>query len=549
MQIQINSLINFVSVLLKYKMMGFAGARSAFKGGFSTKYSIPPPSTLTYEGLFSENFFQINTKETKLTNNLEISLATITNPITQKDEQFLGLLMKSKYDGIGIRKPINLSIAVDISGSMHGSRLTYAKEAIKKLIQNLLNEDYIGITSFDDSSYVIVPFTSKKELDITKTDAVIDSLSAIGGTNLFSGLKGAVSNLKTKINESSNQFNRIIFITDMEYFNDSNFMNLYKNLANENIFITVLGISKQFNTELQEQISQTKGSNYYIIEQMSDLDKYLNKEFNYICFPASFDIKLEFMSPGFIVKKVIGAGKTIITHKEEEKEKEWTTDIHINEPQIFQKQIFALLAVFNKLNYPLPKPILSCICNFLRNKKKVVCEISTSFPSSLKTMNQGKLFVEGGMILLKIEKELNCPFANIKLCYKDINDNYKEKQQQYLVHFTNEQQHNKYYCSDTNIQKAIGFYYYASFLRKIMKVYNRYNGKQTRHYLHTLGNTKEIIDKQYFSSSEFQEMKMRVNTFFKDMMKDVLNEKEKKKYLKQFDNITSPKKLSNNLKI
>ena len=126
---------------------------------------------------------------------------------------------------------------------------------------------------------------------------------------------------------------------------------------------------------------------------------------------------------------------------------------------------------------------------------------------------------------------------------------YKEKQQQYLVHFTNEQQHNKYYCSDTNIQKAIGFYYYASFLRKIMKVYNRYNGKQIRHYLHTLDNTKEIIDKQYFSSSEFQEMKMRVNTFFKDMMKNVLDEKEKKKYLKQFDNITSPKKLSNNSKI
>jgi uncharacterized protein YegL len=525
-------------------MMGFAGARSAFKGGFSTKNSIPPPSTLTYEGLFSENFFQINTKETKLTNNLEISLATITNPITQKDEQFLGLLMKSKYDGIGIRKPINLSIAVDISGSMHGSRLTYAKEAIKKLIQNLLNEDYIGITSFDDSSYVIVPFTSKKELDITKTDAVIDSLSAIGGTNLFSGLKGAVSNLKTKINESSNQFNRIIFITDMEYFNDSNFMNLYKNLANENIFITVLGISKQFNTELQEQISQTKGSNYYIIEQMSDLEKYLNEEFNYICFPASFDIKLEFMSPGFVVRKVIGAGKTTITHKEEEKEKEWTTDGHKNEAQIFQKQIFALLAVFHKLNYPLPKPILSCICNFLRNKKKVVCEISTSFPSSLKTMNHDSLFVEGGMILLKIEKELNCPFANIKLCYKDIIDNYKDKQQQYLVHFKEEQ--NKQYFSNKNIKKAIGLYYYASFLRKIMKVYHRYNNEQTGHYLNMCGNTKETIDKQYFASSEFKEMKLRVNTFFKEMMKDVLDDKEKEKYLKQFDNITSENILSNN---
>ena len=527
-------------------MMRFTGARSAFKGGLAKSNftpSIPPPSVLTYEGLFSENFFQITTKETKLANSLEISSASITNPITQKEEQFLGLLMKSKYDGIGIRKPINLSIAVDISGSMQfDSRITYAKEAIKKLVDNLLEEDYIGITSFDTSSSVVVPFTSKKELDTAEMHAAISLLSTRGGTNLFAGLQGAVNNLKTKINESSNTFNRIIFITDMESFDDNNFINLYKNLANEKIYITVLGISKHFNTQLQEQISHTKGSNYYIIEAMSDLEKYLNKEFNYICFPSSFDVTLEFTSPGFVVRKVVGAGKTTVTHKEEEKE--WTTEGHRKEAQIFQKQVFALLASFNKLNYPLPKSILACICNFLRNKKKIVCEISTSFPSSLKTTNQENLFVEGGMILLKIEKELKCPFANIKLSYKDVIDDYKEKQQQYLVHFKEEQ--NEHHCSDANIQKAIGLYYYASFLRKIMKVFNRHDKAPTGHYINTRGTTKETIDKKYFSSSEFKDMKLRVSTSFKDMIKNVLDDQEQHKYLQQFDDITSEKILSNN---
>ena len=77
-----------------------------------------------------------------------------------------------------------------------------------------------------------------------------------------------------------------------------------------------------------------------------------------------------------------------------------------------------------------------------------------------------------------------------------------------------------------------------------MKVYyNKHNKTQTGHYLNIPGNTKETLDIKYFSSSEFKEMKLRVNTFFKEMINDVLNDKEKEKYLKQFDDITSEIKL------
>lgn len=39
------------------------GDRSAFKGGQITNYSIPSSSSLTYEGVFSENFFALQSKE------------------------------------------------------------------------------------------------------------------------------------------------------------------------------------------------------------------------------------------------------------------------------------------------------------------------------------------------------------------------------------------------------------------------------------------------------------------------------------------------------
>jgi hypothetical protein len=125
-----------------------AQARSSYSSKY-TKYThnIPSSTTLTYEGMINENFYKLKKKEPKLLSNFEISYASIMNPITQKREHFLGLLSKSKYDGVGKREPIDLSIALDISGSMFcteqnetKSRLDLAKEALIKLV-SIMNEE------------------------------------------------------------------------------------------------------------------------------------------------------------------------------------------------------------------------------------------------------------------------------------------------------------------------------------------------------------------------------------------------------------------------
>ena len=75
-------------------------------GGFHNSLS---EYLITYDGVINENYFQIQSRETELLNNLEISHCRIKNPINGKIEQFLGLLLKSKYDGTpGIREPIDI---------------------------------------------------------------------------------------------------------------------------------------------------------------------------------------------------------------------------------------------------------------------------------------------------------------------------------------------------------------------------------------------------------------------------------------------------------
>ena len=123
----------------------FGGARGIFTSDFSNYSSVPSSTTVTYEGIFNSTFFKLNSKEEKKAINLEISLASVINPISNENEIWLGTLLKSKYDGQKINKLIDLSIALDISGSMSGLRIEMAKKSLIQLIQKLNDEDNIAI--------------------------------------------------------------------------------------------------------------------------------------------------------------------------------------------------------------------------------------------------------------------------------------------------------------------------------------------------------------------------------------------------------------------
>ena len=113
-------------------------------GGFHNSLS---EYLITYDGVINENYFKIAARESQLINDLEISQCQVKNPMTSEIEYFLGLLIKSKYDGTpGIREPVDVCITLDISGSMSchiGSEQKDAKtrndlsvESIVKLCNN-----------------------------------------------------------------------------------------------------------------------------------------------------------------------------------------------------------------------------------------------------------------------------------------------------------------------------------------------------------------------------------------------------------------------------
>lgn len=533
--------------MVRCKMV--AQARSAFSSKYTRNYCfhcVPSSTTLTHEGIINENYYKLKQKETKLISNFEISHASIKNPITQKREYFLGILCKSKYDGVGIREPIDIGVVLDISGSMSEkmntkgeSRLDIAKKSLITFINNLDEKDNISISAFNEKSINIKSFTNAKQF--LKKEGAIDKINKLtpdGDTDIYQGLNAVYQDLK-KNEKKSNKHRRIILITDMEYFHNQEFINLCKEMSDNNIFLTILGISAYFNTDLTELISKMKGCNYYIILNEADMKKYLIDEFNYICFPLSFNEKLEIISPFLKIKSVIGTGYKQLT--EEKEDLEWNTDTHKLFDKEFKQNIFFLLLYFKRKGKILPKPVILCISQFIKKMhRKTISQINTSFPSALIKYKRD-YFVKGGMILIKLDENY---LNENNICQISINgeDNNKIKYYKDLVYNFDKKQDD--FFSDENIEVTLGMYYFTKFNRKIMKICNEEYDTQEKNNLDFISDKKFNVmknDVTKFLKSHYDKYSINTNLdkYLKNM-KDICKSatdyaKEKKDELKNND--------------
>ncbi|MCQ2820991.1 MAG: hypothetical protein MJ252_27345, partial [archaeon] len=101
------------------------------------------------EEIFKAYDFQLECKEEQLLSNIEISSAKVKSPIDNETEEFIGIQFKSKYDRIGVMKEeesIDVSLAIDISGSMKGDRFVETKMVIKSMIETIGKNDKVALT-------------------------------------------------------------------------------------------------------------------------------------------------------------------------------------------------------------------------------------------------------------------------------------------------------------------------------------------------------------------------------------------------------------------
>ncbi|XP_075499450.1 E3 ubiquitin-protein ligase WAV3-like [Primulina tabacum] len=110
------------------------------------------------------------------------------------------------------RAPIDLVTVLDVSGSMHGSKLALLKRAVDFVIDNLGPSDRLSIVSFSTFARRILPLRRMTEQGRQNAKWSVNSLSASGSTNIVEALKKGVQVLEERRHQ--NPVSSIIFLSD-----------------------------------------------------------------------------------------------------------------------------------------------------------------------------------------------------------------------------------------------------------------------------------------------------------------------------------------------
>lgn len=164
------------------------------------------------------------------------------------------------------RRPLNLSLVIDRSGSMAGEKIDYTRQAAQLLVQNLGVRDILSIVLYNDTveTLLMPEYVQRKDIINQK----IGNIKPGGTTNLSGGwLEGC--NLVAQ-NFSKESLNRVILMSDglanRGVTNREQLIALAQQKFGEGISTTTMGLGTDFNEDLMMEIASAGGGAFYFIE-------------------------------------------------------------------------------------------------------------------------------------------------------------------------------------------------------------------------------------------------------------------------------------------
>ena len=164
------------------------------------------------------------------------------------------------------RRPWNLHLCVDVSGSMDGDKINYTRDALRRLLNQMQAGDQLSLTSFESSAHQL--FAS---LDVdANRDFILDkinNLQAGGGTNMIAGLRQAYGNAQSAYDPQ--MINRVIVFSD----GDANvgdtdiaeFSRLTRINNQEGIYLSGVGVGLDYAWERMDALCDAgKGAHVFL---------------------------------------------------------------------------------------------------------------------------------------------------------------------------------------------------------------------------------------------------------------------------------------------
>lgn len=171
------------------------------------------------------------------------------------------------------RIPLHMILAIDVSGSMAGTKLESVKTTVDKLLDHLTENDTLGIITFSTEVKTVFETAPMTQANREVAKNIVKGLRDYSATNLSAALEVAIEKCATA---EKNKVCRIVVLTDgLPTAGKSlhgDLVSIVNGMVNS-VSLSTFGYGTDYNPELLLSLSQTGRGNHFYIEKSEDCNK------------------------------------------------------------------------------------------------------------------------------------------------------------------------------------------------------------------------------------------------------------------------------------
>ena len=173
------------------------------------------------------------------------------------------------------RKPIDIVVVLDRSGSMYGAKLKLCLKTIKFLIREMSSHDRLSIVTYDTYVHLDLPLTKMDRKGKALVEKILPGISTGSQTNLSGGLLQGIQEIQSEKRldgGSPNPVKSILLLTDglanIGITSTKEMIQILQGTLHKDVTLFTFGYGPDHNVDMLRQMSEASRGMYYFVKDI-----------------------------------------------------------------------------------------------------------------------------------------------------------------------------------------------------------------------------------------------------------------------------------------